>query len=87
MPHPVYIIQDEEDNQLFMIDTSKVATADWCVVGGVSMKETKGAIRASWFDDEELQELRVSGSYTNGAGFEDVFVIKNVKKYEDNTHE
>ena len=87
MPHPVYIIQDEEDNQLFMIDTSNVATADWCVVGGVSMHETKGSIRASWFDDEELQELRVSGSYTNGAGFEDVFVIKNVKKYEGNTYE
>ncbi|MBO5957585.1 MAG: alpha/beta hydrolase [Bacteroidales bacterium] len=87
MPHPVYIIQDEEDNQLFMIDTSNVATADWCVVGGVSMQETKGSIRASWFDDEELQELRVSGSYTNGAGFEDVFVIKNVKKYEGNTYE
>lgn len=87
MPHPVYIIQDEEDNQLFMIDTSNVATADWCVVGGVSMKETKGSIRASWFDDEELQELRVTGSYTNGAGFEDVFVIKNVRKYEDNTYE
>ena len=87
MPHPVYIIQDKCDNQLFMIDTSKVATADWCVVGGVSMKETKGSIRASWFDDEELQELRVSGSYTNGVGFEDVFLIKNVKKYEGNTYE
>ena len=87
MPHPVYIIQDEEDNQLFMIDTSNVATADWCVVGGVSIEETKGSIRASWFDDEELQELRVTGCYTNGAGFEDVFVIKNVRKYEDNTHE
>ena len=87
MPHPVYIIQDDEDNQLFVIDTSNVATANWCVVGGVSMKETKGSIRASWFDDEELQELRVTGSYTNGAGFEDVFVIKNVRKYEDNTYE
>lgn len=87
MPHPVYIIQDDEDNQLFVIDTSNVATADWCVVGGVSMKETKGSIRASWFDDEGLQELRVTGCYTNGAGFEDVFIIKNVRKYEDNTHE
>ncbi len=87
MPHPVYIVQNEGDNQVFMIDTSNVATADWCVVGGVSIEETKGTIRASWFDDEEVQELRVSGSYTNGAGFEDVFVIKNVKKYEDNTYE
>ena len=87
MPHPVYIIQDDEDNQLFVIDTSNVATANWCVVGGASIEETKGSIRASWFDDEELQELRVTGSYSNGAGFEDVFVIKNVRKYEDNTHE
>lgn len=86
MPHPVYIIQNENDNQLFVIDTSNVAASNWCVVGGVSIEETKGTIRASWFDDEAVQELRVSGSYTNGAGFEDVFVIKNVKGNEGNTY-
>lgn len=87
MPHPVYIIQDKDDNQLFTIDTSNVAITNWCVVGGVSIEETKGSIRASWFDDEEIQELRVSGSYRNGAGFEDVFVINKSEKNEGNTYE
>ena len=64
-----------------------MATTDWCVVGGVSIEETKGSIRASWFDDEEIQELRVSGSYRNGAGFEDVFVINKSEKNEGNTYE
>ena len=87
MPHPVRIIQDKSDCQCFVIDTSDVASSDWCVVGGVSIEESKGSIRASWFDDEAVQELRVSGYYRNGAGFEDVYVIKNVVKNEGNTYE
>ena len=87
VPHPVCIIQDSLDDQVFVIDTSDVVSSDWCVIGGVSIEESKGSIRASWFDDESVQELRVSGYYRNGAGFEDVYVIKNVVKNEGNTYE
>ena len=86
MPHPVHIIQDKSDCQCFVIDTSDVASSDWCVVGGVSIEESRGSIRASWFDDEPVQELRVSGCYRNGVGFEDVFVIKNVIENEGSTY-
>lgn len=85
--NPAYIIQNKDDFQLFTIDTTDVIVADWNVIGGISIEENKGVIRASWFDDEPVQELRVSGYYANGAGFEDVFVIKNVKENEDNTYE
>jgi hypothetical protein len=57
--------------------------SDWNVVGGLSINETKGSVRASWFDDEKRHELRVAGYYKNGVGFEDVFVIKEVEKNED----
>ena len=69
------------------IDTTDVIVADWSVIGGISIEENKGTIRASWFDDEPVQELRVSGYYANGAGFEDVLVIKNVKENEGNSYE
>lgn len=82
-PYPVYIVQDNNDIQFFTIDTTDVVWADWNVVGGLSINETKGSVRASWFDDEKCHELRVAGYYKNGVGFEDVFVIKEVKKNED----
>ena len=82
-PYPVYIVQDNNDIQFFTIDTTDVVWADWNVVGGLSINETKGSVRASWFDDELCHELRVAGYYKNGVGFEDVFVIKEVKKNED----
>ena len=82
-PYPVYIVQDKSDIQLFTIDTTEVMVSDWNVVGGLSINETKGSVRASWFDDEKRHELRVAGYYKNGVGFEDVFVIKEVKKNED----
>ena len=85
--NPAYIIQNKDDFQLFTIDTTDVVVADWNVIGGISIEENKGAIRASWFDDEPVQELRVSGYYANGAGFEDVLVIKNVKENEGNSYE
>ena len=85
--NPAYIIQNKDDFQLFTIDTTDVVIADWNVIGGISIEENKGVIRASWFDDEPVQELRVSGYYENGAGFEDVFVIKNVKENEGNSYE
>ena len=85
--NPAYIIQNKDDFQLFTIDTTDVIVADWSVIGGISIEENNGAIRASWFDDAPVQELRVSGYYENGAGFEDVFVIKNVKGNEDNSYE
>ena len=85
--NPAYIIQNKDDFQLFTIDTTDVIAADWNVIGGISIEENKGVIRASWFDDEPVQELRVSGYYANGAGFEDVFVIKNVKENEGNSYE
>ena len=85
--NPAYIIQNKDDFQLFTIDTIDVIVADWSVIGGISIEENKGAIRASWFDDEPVQELRVSGYYENGAGFEDVLVIKNVKENEGNSYE
>ncbi|MBE6337742.1 MAG: alpha/beta hydrolase [Lentimicrobiaceae bacterium] len=85
--NPAYIIQNKDDFQLFTIDTTDVVVADWNVIGGISIEENKGVIRASWFDDEPVQELRVSGYYANGAGFEDVFVIKNVKENEGNSYE
>jgi len=85
--NPAYIIQNIDDFQLFTIDTTDVIVADWNVIGGISIEENKGAIRASWFDDEPVQELRVSGYYENGAGFEDVLVIKNVKENEGNSYE
>lgn len=82
-PYPVYIVQDNNDIQFFTIDTTDVVWADWNVVGGLSINETKGSVRASWFDDEKCHELRVAGYYKNGVGFEDVFVIKEVEKNED----
>ncbi len=85
--NPAYIIQNIDDFQLFTIDTTDVVVADWNVIGGISIEENKGAIRASWFDDEPVQELRVSGYYENGAGFEDILVIKNVKENEGNSYE
>jgi hypothetical protein len=56
------------------------------VVGGVSLEESDGSVRAAWFDDDLYHELRVSGYYKNGVGFEDVFVIKDVKQNENNPH-
>lgn len=82
-PYPVYIVQDKSDVQLFSIDTTDVMVSGWNVVGGMSISESKGSIRASWFDDDLSHELRVSGYYKNGLGFEDVFVIKEVKQNED----
>lgn len=85
-PSQVYIIQNKHVAQMFTIDTSDVAIVDWDVVGGVALEESKGMIRASWFDDDLCHELRVSGCYKNGVGFEDVFVLKNIKKNEGNTY-
>ena len=85
-PNPVYIIQDKIENQLFTIDTTDVAISDWNVVGGVTIEESKGYVRAAWFDDVAYHELRVSGHYKNGVGFEDVFVIKDVRQNENNTY-
>ena len=85
-PHPAYIVQDKSDCQLFMIDTTDVADVDWNVVGGVSLEESDDFVRAAWFDDDLYHELRVSGYYKNGVGFEDVFVIKDVKQNENNPH-
>ncbi|MBO5810566.1 MAG: alpha/beta hydrolase [Bacteroidales bacterium] len=85
-PNPVYIAHDKSDVQLFTIDTTDVRIADWHVVGGMVLNESKGSVRASWFDDELYHELRVSGYYKNGLGFEDVYVIKEVRKYEDSSH-
>lgn len=84
--NPAYIVQDRRDKQLFVIDTTDVLVSNWDVVGGIVLEESKGAIRASWFDDELNHELKVSGLYTNGAVFEDVFVLKNVELNEDNTY-
>lgn len=86
LPRPVRIVQDRIDLQMFEIDTADIVTTDWYVVGGVSVEESKGKIRALWFDDEAIQELRVSGCYRNGTGFEDVFVIKNIVENENNTY-
>ena len=85
-PNPVYIIQNKSDNQFFMIDTTDVAMADWNVVGGVAIDESMGSVRAAWFDDDLYHELRVGGYYKNGVGFEDVFVIKDVRQNENNTY-
>ncbi len=85
-PNPVYIAHDKSDVQLFTIDTTDVRIADWHVVGGMVLNESKGSVRASWFDDELYHELRVSGYYKNGLGFEDVYVIKEIRKYEDSSH-
>ena len=82
IPNPAYIIQDKSDCQIFTIDTTDVLVADWQVVGGVSIEESTGVVRASLFDDSYIQEIRVSGYYKNGAGFEDVFVIKNINENE-----
>ncbi len=82
IPNPAYIIQDKNDCQIFTIDTTDVLAADWQVIGGVSIEESIGAVRASLFDDSYIQEIRVSGYYKNGAGFEDVFVIKNINENE-----
>lgn len=78
-PNTANIIQSSTDAQMFMIDKTGVLSCDWNVVGGISIEESDGMIRASWFDDELLHELRVSGVYDNGATFEDVFVIKDVR--------
>lgn len=82
-PYPVYINQDKIDFQMFTIDTTEVACADWNVVGGVVINESMGSIRASWFDDDMRHELRVAGFYKNGIGFEDVYILKEISKNED----
>ena len=53
---------------------------------GEIIEENEGEIRASWLEDENVRELRVSGYYTNGACFEDVFVIENAEVYESNSY-
>lgn len=80
IPHPVYIIQDNNDVQIFTIDTTDVAAYDWEIVGGISIEESKGKVRASWFDDEESQMLRISGQYKNGAGFYDILILKDIRE-------
>ncbi len=85
-PYPVYIARDDSDVQLFTIDTTDVRVADWNVVGGIVINEAKGAVRASWFDDDSCHKLRVSGYYKNGLGFEDVYVIKEIGKNENYSH-
>lgn len=85
VPNKVCIVRDKDDIQRFVIDATSVQVADWDVVGGVLIDESKGEIRASWFDDEPKQELKVSGYYNNGASFKDVFVIKNDEN-ENNTY-
>jgi len=86
IPYPVRIFQDESDSKIFTIDTTDVAVADWSVIGGFIKEETKGKVEASWFDDEVLHELKVSGYYKNGTGFSDVFLIKDIDSNEDNSH-
>lgn len=78
--HPAIIIKDKTDAQLFTIDTTDVVDMDWEIIGGIPIEESKGKIKAIWFEDEINHELRVSGYYNNGAGFEDVFILKNNKK-------
>ena len=77
--HPALIVQDKKDVQLFTVDTTNVVEMNWEIIGGISIEESNGKIRASWFDDELKHEIRVSGYYKNGAGFEDVLVLKNIK--------
>lgn len=79
IPHSICISQDEVDVQSFTIDTTDVVAADWTVLGGYILEESKGKVRATWFDDEMRHELRVSGFYRNGAGFNEIFVIKDVR--------
>lgn len=79
IPYPVDIVQDENDVQIFTIDTADVLKSDWSIVGGFIKEESKGKVRALWFDDDTKQELRVSGYYRNGAGFEDVLKINYTK--------
>lgn len=80
IPNPAYIVQDNNDIQIFTIDTTDIAVYDWDIVGGIPIEESKGKIRASWFDDEARQILRISGHYKNGAGFNDVFILKDIKE-------
>ena len=77
--YPVDIVQDENDLQIFTIDTADVLKSDWSIVGGIIIEESKRKVRALWFDDDTKQELRVSGYYRNGAGFEDVLKINYTK--------
>lgn len=86
VPHPAYIHQSEHDLQTFTIDTSDVVAADWMVLGGYIIEESKGKVRVSWFEDELQHEVRVSGYYKNAAGFDDVFVIKNISNNENNSY-
>lgn len=86
VPHPAYIYHNEHDLQTFTIDTSDVLVADWMVLGGYTIEESKGKIKVSWFDDEMRHEVRVSGYYKNAAGFDDVFVIKNISNNETNSY-
>ena len=86
LPSPVRILQDENDIHRFTVDMTDVEVLDWNVVGGVVIEENEGEIRASWLEDENVRELRVSGYYTNGACFEDVFVIENAEVYESNSY-
>ena len=86
IPYPVYIKQNKIENQMFEIDTTYVSASDWTVLGGYIINESKGKVVVSWFDDEFQQELRVRGCYKNGAGFDDVFVNKDVREDEDNPH-
>lgn len=78
IPYPALIVQDKTDVQLFTIDTTDIVEMNWEIIGGISIEESYGRIRASWFEDESRHELRVSGYYKNGAGFEDVFVLKGI---------
>ncbi len=80
IPYPVCIIQDNNDVQIFTIDTTDVAAYDWEITGGISIEESRGKIRASWFDDEECQMLRISGQYKNGAGFNDILILKDIRE-------
>lgn len=86
IPYPAYIKQNKTENQIFEIDTTYVTASDWTVLGGYIINESKGKVKVSWFDDELQQELRVRGYYKNGAGFDDVFVNKDVREDEDNPH-
>jgi pimeloyl-ACP methyl ester carboxylesterase len=86
LPSPVRILQDENDIHRFTVAMTDVEVLDWNVVGGVVIEENEGEIRASSLEDEDVRELRVSGYYTNGACFEDVFVIENAEVYESNSY-
>ncbi len=86
VPHPVVISQDDDDIQLFIIDTTEVLFSNWNVIGGINLQSSVGKVRASWFDDAEYRELKVSGYYKNGAAFEDSFIFEDLNN-ENNSYE